>query len=736
MPGRPATRLLAAAALTLLSAVALTLPWWRAGPAVRLDTGPPSPAAAGTWAGWEVLGIPVTALLVVLALAATGSVLLRPAADGTRALVAAAAAAGVTAAAVGLVAWGVSAAPGAVVTGATGLGGLLLAVRPPGRTVLTCALVAAVGTAVLPGVPRPPDRVTDGPFVRIAVLDDGRPLRSGEPALPASLSVRGSGLGELGGEPVVLGPDRLVAADASGRARVVATTGDGTTVLGIADGRVARLVGDALLVTGLVPDDPTWVRVADVGAVSPVGDDGSVWLSSTADPPGTVRRLDLGAYDGEQDLAAVYLPVVTVREPEGTAGIDVRDVRPVAGGAALRFVTGGSGHRLERLAPTSTGIVADLLAGALDPGCGLNSTAPTTALPSAGPAAVDGDGGIWLAVDGRLVRIDPAGALRAVPAPLPGPVSALLATADGAVVLGTAAPGALWRLPDAAAALADLPPVPGDCVAEPSPVGPPATLVPVANTGGDPLGVPLGVDGRWASGRRSGGDVTVVSPGVAAPVPLGPRLDGRLGPVWPDGGGGAWWLESEGPDEDLLTLVHAIPGRPQERSAPVAHPAPREGSALIPDLGGRPPLLGTAAGAFRIDGGSAVPVVEGAVDGGVVRADGRGWVLAGGRLLALDGDLVLGAVIEPGPGAEPGVPVVVQLAKGVPPDRLALSGADVGLDAAGRAVVVSGGVVLRIDDAGAVSVAAQDPRLDAPSAVEGGLVQYDDGVLLRVDLPE
>jgi hypothetical protein len=71
----------------------------------------------------------------------------------------------------------------------------------------------------------------------------------------------------------------------------------------------------------------------------------------------------------------------------------------------------------------------------------------------------------------------------------------------------------------------------------------------------------------------------------------------------------------------------------------------------------------------------------------------------------------------------------------VPPDRLALSGAEVGLDAAGRAVVVSGGVVLRIDDAGTVSVAAQDPRLDAPFAAEGGLVQYDDGVLLRVDLP-
>ena len=78
----------------------------------------------------------------------------------------------------------------------------------------------------------------------------------------------------------------------------------------------------------------------------------------------------------------------------------------------------------------------------------------------------------------------------------------------------------------------------------------------------------------------------------------------------------------------------------------------------------------------------------------------------------------------------------MQLAKGVPPAGLSIVGAHIGLDAAGRPVVVcADGVVLRVDDAGGVTVVAQDPLLDAPFTVEGGLVQYVDGTLLRVDLP-
>ena len=181
-----------------------------------------------------------------------------------------------------------------------------------------------------------------------------------------------------------------------------------------------------------------------------------------------------------------------------------------------------------------------------------------------------------------------------------------------------------------------------------------------------------------------------------------------------------------------MTLVHAGPSTDVRRFPPVPHPAPRAGTTLLPDFGGRPPLLGTAAGAYRIDGGRADQVIPGRIDGGVVRADGRGWVLADGRLLALDGERVLGPVIDAGERREDRhTPVAVQLAKGVPPDQLALPDASVGLDERGRAIVVSTGVVLAVDDAGVVTVVAQDARLDPRQGrlypVEGGIVWSADG---------
>ncbi len=79
-----------------------------------------------------------------------------------------------------------------------------------------------------------------------------------------------------------------------------------------------------------------------------------------------------------------------------------------------------------------------------------------------------------------------------------------------------------------------------------------------------------------------------------------------------------------------------------------------------------------------------MPVVGGRVAGGVVRADGRGWLLADGGLVALDGDHVLGAVIDPGDRRADTTPVAVQLANGVAPAALALPRATVALDGAGR----------------------------------------------------
>ena len=98
-------------------------------------------------------------------------------------------------------------------------------------------------------------------------------------------------------------------------------------------------------------------------------------------------------------------------------------------------------------------------------------------------------------------------------------------------------------------------------------------------------------------------------------------------------------------------------------------------------------------------------------------------------MLALDGDPVID-------GDGPAEPVPVQLAKGVPPSRLVLGDATLGLDAQGRGVVLADGVVLAITLDGAVRAVAQDPRLTALTTVEGGLVQRgDDGALLRVDVP-
>jgi hypothetical protein len=214
--------------------------------------------------------------------------------------------------------------------------------------------------------------------------------------------------------------------------------------------------------------------------------------------------------------------------------------------------------------------------------------------------------------------------------------------------------------------------------------------------------------GYWASGRRDGdtASIELVRPDGSR-TSLGLRVDGNLGNVWPDGAGGIWWLE--GPqDADLVTLVHARPGTQVRRFAPVLHPSTAQGSMLLPDFGGRPPLLGTAAGAFRIDNGRPELVVPGLIADGVVRADGRGWVLADGRLVAIDGDRVLGPVIDAGERRhDPDTPPAVQLAKGVPPDRLALlPRARVALDDRGRAIVVSHGVALAVDDADRVTVVA------------------------------
>jgi hypothetical protein len=292
----------------------------------------------------------------------------------------------------------------------------------------------------------------------------------------------------------------------------------------------------------------------------------------------------------------------------------------------------------------------------------------------------------------------------------------VVTTPDGGLVVATRQ--GLWALA-ANAPLEDLPPTRSDCVPDPPAAGPPATLVPITNT------APTGWARRsaWTGAGRAAPATarSAPSPRTAAPAcrwaggwtPRRARLAGR--------GGRRWWLEG-------TTPVHARPARPETRLPPV--PLPASPMSLVPDLGDRPPLVATPQGAYRLDG---TRVVDGPVTGGVVRADGRGWLLAGGRVLALADGRVLGPVIE---GTGPAAPVPVQLAKGVPAARLVLGDASLGLDAEGRAAVLADGVVLAITTDGAVRPVAQDPRLTALTTVEGGLVQRgDNGALLRVELP-
>ena len=322
--------------------------------------------------------------------------------------------------------------------------------------------------------------------------------------------------------------------------------------------------------------------------------------------------------------------------------------------------------------------------------------ARSATLGAPGPFAPTPDGGAWLAANGRLLRVAPDGVLRAVRAPLPGAAVAMVTTPDGGLVVATRL--GLWALA-ANAPLEDLPPTRSDCVPDPPAAGPPATLVPITNTGTDRLGAPLGVDGRWASSTRDG-QISTVSADGRTRVPLGGRLDAAPSPIWPDGAGGAWWLEG-------TTPVHARPARPETRLPPV--PLPASPMSLVPDLGDRPPLVATPQGAYRLDG---TRLVDGPVTGGVVRADGRGWLLAGGRVLAA----------RRRPGAGPGdrghrasrAGAGATRSRGVPAPGSCSATRRSGSTRQGRAAVLADGVVLGDHEGdGAVRPVAQDPRLTA-----------------------
>jgi hypothetical protein len=446
-----------------------------------LGAGPLRELPPDVWTGTEVAG-PRAVVAAVLAVAAVVAVVVRllrrdpspTAATVTRASAAAAGSAAAVCGAAALVDRGSTSAPGAWAAVVAGLAAVAAAalLRTPRRCtlrVLATALLAVAASVAVPGGAEAPSRAAAGPFEPVAAIGEW-PLRSGSPSLAGPLDDARPVV--VDGAAGLLTPAGIEVTDSRGRARVLARTDRGAPPpIGAAGGRLVHWTSaDTLVVTGLRADDPLRVLVRDVAAVSALGSDGSIWLRSEIDPPDTVRRLDLTAYDGPQNLAAVYLPLVTIQNPRGeTTPIDVRGVLPVPGGA-LRVGDVAGTRQLQLLTGTAAGIAATPVAGATNPLCAGGLGGLGGAGGDLRALAADGTG-VWFPAPGpdggpvqRLVHLDPDGTARVVAAPLPGHVVALAAPGDGSLLLtvrdpgGDPGDGALWRLPNARTALTDLPP--------------------------------------------------------------------------------------------------------------------------------------------------------------------------------------------------------------------------------------------------------------------------------------
>jgi len=405
-----------AAGLATLAVACVLFPWWRAGgtPVLLVD-GPPAPLAADAWTGVELLGAPPSIGLAVLAAVGLGL-------PERWALPVAGLVGGATAASAGrvLAAWGPGATPGlwaAVVLGVTAVGLAVGRPRVGAVPVVAAALVGGLAAGLLPATGT---AVADGPFVRLADLADGGPLRSGATALPAAdlrltlidgsaAAVTADGIATFGHGHV----DVVARVPADDRVRHAGG------ILGVAGDRVARFVAPGtLLVTGLRPGDPTAVRVRGVAEASAVGADGTMWLRGYGEPAGAVRRLDLHAYPGAVTLDVTVLPVVTVDAPVGAAPLAAADLLPVSDGALRRTAS-----RLERVTAAPGRTVVTPLAGGLDPVCGLTAVARSATLGAPGPFAPTPDGGAWLAANGRLLRVAPTACCGPSARRCPGPPS-------------------------------------------------------------------------------------------------------------------------------------------------------------------------------------------------------------------------------------------------------------------------------------------------------------------------
>lgn len=692
------TRSLIAAGLALASAaVAMASTWWRADRgALRLNRELTDPA--GELSGIDVVGAwPLVALGVL-----TAATLVLSARSGkpAGALGAAAATAGgfiaIVVAVRALADWATG-LPGPWVTLAAGLVATVAAVASvaawTGRAG-SALLVAALAGTLVPAIGAGeglPDRADVGPFRWIADLRniDELPGFDGAVALPW-----GDGVGDVAGVPVVITGSALVGVGSDGRSAVVArASGD---VLGVSGHRAVLTGGsDSVRVVSTRPNSGQGFTIDGLDVhgrfrIAAIGPDGATALF---DAGGTLRRLDLATLPVTGQVAAAELPVAAA------VGTDFGRVYPysiavVPGGFVQEELGSGRDEPGARLQMIGVDGVVRTLAGGRDAGCGytndpartyLSSTYDNNGMLGLPHVAVDGAGGIWFAdrrTGGvhRLLRLGPDRVLRIVETPLPGPPLDLHVASDGALLVAVggsvSGSGALWRLPDAVAATSALPAPAADCGTTRRPAGP--------------------------------------------PVALGPELAQALTSAQvADGHGGTWEIEPTVTGQDRVLRHRTSTGTGTVDRIPV--PGGRRSVAITgADLTGRPPLLTMSDGVMRLVDGRLVRVANDSAlistrTWSVIGADGHGWLLVDGRLRPVDPDDRIGAaVIHPGPSGPDESYVDVQLAEGVPPQALSIGKAvlDVprlGIDAAGRAVVVTCGVVLRADRSGTVEVLGELP---------------------------
>lgn len=453
------------------------------------------------------------------------------------------------------------------------------------------------------------------------------------------------------------------------------------TVLGIVGDRLVYYRADAFEVRVVPLTGGQPAVVTDVVGVDSMTVTGKVLLRTAGVAIPTLRRLDVAAAAGRasaETLDPVSVPSIRPLVETDDENLPMRfQEHPSTGQIAAvdnneldRAVLVGAepgAQRWERL--TGEG-------GHLD--C-FGSVAGASPLVTADALTPDRAAGWWLHTSGRatLVHVGGDGYVRSTADTPVLPVPhALMVAPDGSLYL--AADDGLWRV-RGPSSLLERPWKAKDCVPYPT-VADPVRLEPV--------------DGDLPAAEAA----TVT-----------------------DGSGGTWRLVSYGVDNEL---VH----RDAWRDFLGSQDAPSPGGQLSVDLSGGAPFVGRCPPARLVDGRPTPPAQLPVTNAGrcwdalAIARDGRGWAVVDSKLYSFGP----AGVAEVTHGGKLGAPVAVRIAAGEPADTLPLWLPSLGLDAAGRPLVLVDDLLFGVSDQGRLIVLGQDDRLRDMT-----LVTVDDGVLVR-----